>query len=52
MKFTWIERCEENFREAKEKLALVPILTLSKIGENFVIMEKKNLESAISLTIS
>lgn len=37
IEFSWIDTCEESFREVKERLILVPILTLPTVMDTFVV---------------
>ena len=34
-KFEWIETCEKSFKDPKDRVTLVPVITLPKCGENY-----------------
>lgn len=37
IKFNWIDRCKEHFRDMKEMLTITPIFMLPKVGETFTV---------------
>ena len=37
VKFEWDEQCEQNFQELNKHLIFAPVLTLSTIGDSYVI---------------
>ena len=36
-KFEWIETCEKSFKDPKDRVTLVPVITLPKCGENYTV---------------